>query len=185
VVSTAVVAILVAMVGLGAVTAAQTQARSDLTLKNGELTRSNLRLERERRGAENREQQENASALAALSRNRDDPDHDDATRARNCTQALNWLKGELDTWRALGDDPKSRAEAVRNLKSWQEDPDLKGVREAEALRLLPETERAAWRTLWENGAQLRSRLESETVDSKPKRPPQTGSEKNPPIPPPS
>jgi hypothetical protein len=34
------------------------------------------------------------------------------------------------------------------LRHWQTDADLAGVRDADALAALPESERAAWRALW-------------------------------------
>jgi tetratricopeptide (TPR) repeat protein len=126
-----------------------------------------------------------AAALVASGLDRDDPNPDDATRSRLRAQARDWLQGELDTWRGLGDDLKSRPEIVRQLKHWQEDADLVGIRDDKALNLLPETERSAWRALWENVARLLSRLESEPVKSQPTAPSQPASEKNPPIPPPS
>jgi hypothetical protein len=43
------------------------------------------------------------------------------------------------------------------LKHWQEDSDLAGVRDKEALEKLPEGEREAWRTLWAEVEALRQK----------------------------
>jgi hypothetical protein len=36
----------------------------------------------------------------------------------------------------------------RGIEHWRADPNLAGVRDADALSKLPESERGAWRSLW-------------------------------------
>ena len=43
---------------------------------------------------------------------------------------------------------QARPLVQQTLQHWQADPDLAGVRDADALAKLPEAERAAWRSLW-------------------------------------
>jgi hypothetical protein len=46
------------------------------------------------------------------------------------------------------DEPKLRAAVAATLRHWQQDPDLTGVRDPEALAKLPDEEQQAWRALW-------------------------------------
>jgi tetratricopeptide (TPR) repeat protein len=91
-----------------------------------------------------------AAALAAAGRDQDDPKPDDAARAELRRRALGWLKAELAAWsRSLDSaDPKARAAVAATLRHWRDDPDLAGVRDADALAALPEAERDGWRALW-------------------------------------
>ena len=57
---------------------------------------------------------------------------------------------------------ESRATALRTLQHWQRDPDLAGVRDAEALAKLPETERDEWGSLWLDVVRLMS--DSQTAE---------------------
>jgi serine/threonine-protein kinase len=80
----------------------------------------------------------------------DDPAPDEAAKAKLRAQALAWLKAELDAWSKIldSDDPKARAAVAPTLRHWQQDPDLAGVRDPEALADLPDEERQAWQALW-------------------------------------
>jgi hypothetical protein len=49
---------------------------------------------------------------------------------------------------------------TQQLKRWQQDPDLAGVRDAEDLARLPEDEQKAWRELWSDVAALLKKAES-------------------------
>ena len=91
-----------------------------------------------------------AAALAGAGQGTDDPKPDDAARARLRGQALDWLKAERAAWAKVLDagDPQARPLVQQTLQHWQADPDLAGVRDADALAKLPEAERAAWRSLW-------------------------------------
>ena len=73
------------------------------------------------------------------------PDDDASARFRG--QALDWLKIELAFQNAEAESRKPEANALvtRALQSWKTDPDLAGVRDPEAIRKLPESERNVWR----------------------------------------
>ena len=94
-----------------------------------------------------------SAALAAAGKGKDGPMPDAEAKARFRRQALDWLRAELAAWSEVLDrkdlDAKTRAEVVATLEHWQADPDLAGVREADALAGLPEAERAEWKALWE------------------------------------
>jgi Flp pilus assembly protein TadD len=91
-----------------------------------------------------------AAALAAAGRGEDDPRPDDAARARLRSQALAWLQAELAAWSKVLDAGNSQARPFvrQTLRHWRADPDLAGVRDADALARLPAAERAAWAALW-------------------------------------
>lgn len=91
-----------------------------------------------------------AAALAAAGRGTDDPRPDDAARARLRGQALGWLEAERAAWAKVLDSGGARARprVRRTFEHWRVDPDLAGVRDPSALARLPESERAAWRSLW-------------------------------------
>jgi serine/threonine-protein kinase len=91
-----------------------------------------------------------AAVLAGCGQGKDDPPPDDRTRVKLRGQALGWLRADLAEWsKLLASDPaQARPAIVRTLSSLRADPDLAGVRAADALAKLPETERAAWLSLW-------------------------------------
>ena len=63
----------------------------------------------------------------------DDPQPDEAARAKLRGQALDWLKAELAAWAKVLDcgDRAPRPLVRQTLEHWQHDPDLAGVRDAE------------------------------------------------------
>jgi tetratricopeptide (TPR) repeat protein len=81
---------------------------------------------------------------------------DDDRRARR-RQALDWLRGELDSWTKVLNKDKVQARALveRMLQHWQADPDLTGVRDAAGLAKLPDAEREAWKAFWADVEALR------------------------------
>jgi tetratricopeptide (TPR) repeat protein len=93
-----------------------------------------------------------SAALAGCGQGDDAPTPDDLARSRLRTQALGWLKGELFEYSRYLQSSKStasgRAETLLWLSFWEAEPDLAGVRDADALARLPEPERAAWTALW-------------------------------------
>ncbi|MFO0952088.1 MAG: hypothetical protein U0835_13260 [Isosphaeraceae bacterium] len=101
-----------------------------------------------------------AAALAASGQGADDPPPDDAGKTRLRGQALAWLQGELAAWSkfAEGGSAEAKAAVARTLDQWTTDPDLAGVRDADALDKLPEAEKQAWRAFWAEVAALRARL---------------------------
>jgi len=80
-------------------------------------------------------------------------------------QALEWLRNDLEaSAKLLGQkDSAGKRLVQRRLIRWQSDPDLVTVRDEKALGQLPEAERAAWRKLWRDVAELR-----EQADRKPR-----------------
>jgi tetratricopeptide (TPR) repeat protein/tRNA A-37 threonylcarbamoyl transferase component Bud32 len=91
-----------------------------------------------------------SAALAGCGQG-DDAPTDAGERARLRGKARSWLWADLTLWmeKAGGDDVKARGAAERALRMWQADPDLSGVRDADALDQLPETEGERWSTLWQ------------------------------------
>jgi tetratricopeptide (TPR) repeat protein len=91
-----------------------------------------------------------AAALAGCGQGEDSRDLEDKERARWRRQALDWLWADLALhgrqlkrwW------PGQAKQARRVLLSWQQDPDLGGLRDREALAQLPEEERLACHLLW-------------------------------------
>lgn len=65
-------------------------------------------------------------------------------------QAREWLRQDLDAWakRLQPGEPPDRVAARRALAGWRDDPDLAGVRAADALARLPAEERRDWERLW-------------------------------------
>jgi tetratricopeptide (TPR) repeat protein len=90
------------------------------------------------------------AALAAAGRGEDAAALDDKEQARLRTQALDWLRADLDAWRrrALDGNPRDRADAAATLRHWQHDPDLTPVRHPWSLLRLPADDRRHWQKLW-------------------------------------
>ncbi len=67
------------------------------------------------------------------------------------------MTADLEACRqALAKNAKKEREALAGtLRHWLCDRDFAGVRGDKALALLPESERAAWRTLWQEVETLR------------------------------
>ena len=91
-----------------------------------------------------------AAALAGIGQGKDDPPPDDAARATLRSRAIEWLKAELDFLsKSLDKKPApGRPSIARILEYWKVDPDLAGVRDADALAKLPDKEQQAWQSLW-------------------------------------
>jgi tetratricopeptide (TPR) repeat protein len=90
-----------------------------------------------------------AAALAGVGKGEDASSLDEKERARLRAQALDWLRADLTAWdKRRQDDSKGRLEIQQTLQHWLADPDLAGLRDADALAKLPEAEREPWRKLW-------------------------------------
>src|SRR5206468_4654566 len=91
-----------------------------------------------------------AAALAAASQGGEVPPPDDEAKAKLRDLALGWLHAECDAWakQAHSGQAKARGAVEKMLRHWKANPDLTSVRDAEALKVLPEAERSRWRTLW-------------------------------------
>jgi len=92
-----------------------------------------------------------AAALAAAGQGEKNTCCDAAARAKLRRQAVAWLQAELAAWAKFLDSgkPKDRDTIVNALQHWREDADLASIRGADSLAKLPEAERTALRTLWE------------------------------------
>jgi serine/threonine-protein kinase len=102
------------------------------------------------RGAGRRYNAACAAALAAAGQGTDAATLDDKERARLRQQALGWLRADLAAWtRVVEKGPaQARPQVAPTLAHWQQDPDLAGLRDREALARLPEAERQACRQFW-------------------------------------
>jgi eukaryotic-like serine/threonine-protein kinase len=91
-----------------------------------------------------------AAALAGCGKGEDAAANDSPARVRWREQARGWLRADLALWtQKIGDaKPEDRAAAAKTVKHWQEDTDLAGVRDKDALAKLPADEQDAWRKLW-------------------------------------
>jgi hypothetical protein len=69
---------------------------------------------------------------------------------RSAAQALAWLRAHLSVGSAqvAKATPQEWEVAAKELRHWQADSDLAGMRDAAALARLPQAERAAWQRLW-------------------------------------
>jgi serine/threonine-protein kinase len=121
-------------------------------------------------GAAHRYNAASAAALAGCGQDKDAEQLDEKAKARLRGQALDWLRADLAALgRVLdqGADPARSAAGVANvLGRWQGDPDLAGVRGAEALARLPEAERQPWQKLWDDAADLLARAQAKTTPEK-------------------
>ncbi len=99
------------------------------------------------------------AALVASGVGGDTAATDDNERADFLKRALDWLRADLAlrTKQLEEGRPTDRAEVERIMKHWREDPDLAGIRDADALAKLPEKEREACRELWADVDELAKR----------------------------
>ena len=90
------------------------------------------------------------AALAGCGKGKNDDQHDEADKAKQRGQALEWLRKDLAHWTKLAGSarPENWALAKQRLQLWQKDADLAGLR-GEAIADLPQAEQAEWRRLWQ------------------------------------
>src|SRR5262249_18587713 len=89
------------------------------------------------------------AALAAAGRSQGEAPLDEAAKAKLRQQALGWLKADLALWNRQGLTGQPTVGAgQRGLKQWQEDGDLRGIREAGELARLTAEERSACEKFW-------------------------------------
>ncbi len=109
-----------------------------------------------------------AAALAGRGQGKDADLADAAERTRLREQSLAWLRADLAAWSAqLKNNPEKAAEAQQTMRHWQQDADLAGVRDANALARLPEDERKPWHSLWDDVEALRQRAAGPKQPNKP------------------
>jgi hypothetical protein len=95
-----------------------------------------------------------AQAGSGLGRDAIKLKEDERTRLR--TQALDWLRADLELWsrRLKNSDAESAKAARMTIEHWLRDTDLAGVRESDALGKLSAAEQETWRKLWADVAAL-------------------------------
>jgi Flp pilus assembly protein TadD len=100
-----------------------------------------------------------SAALAGCGKGGDAATLEDREKARLRGLALTWLGADLVLWRRLLDSGKDadRLEVLAQMRHWQQDSDLAGVRGEQALAALPQAERKAWAKLWRDVAALLDR----------------------------
>jgi serine/threonine-protein kinase len=102
-----------------------------------------------------------SAALAAAGQGKDATKPDDKERMRLRLQARDWLRADLAGYAKLWEsDPAVRPFVRDQLKHWQEDTDLVGIRDAAALAKLPAAERAPFTQLWADVAALVKKAET-------------------------
>jgi serine/threonine protein kinase/tetratricopeptide (TPR) repeat protein len=109
-----------------------------------------------------------AAAEAGCGQGKDADKLDDKEKARLRAQALDWLRAALGARRSLLEKgpAESRLAAVEEMETWQKDPGLAGVREAEARARLPEAERQAWQKLWDDVAETLAHARAKATPKK-------------------
>jgi serine/threonine-protein kinase len=97
-----------------------------------------------------------SAGLAGSGQGEDAKQLDDKARARWRQQALDWLRADLAARaKQLGSGkPADRADVQAQLRHWQRDADLAGLREPAAVARLPADEQEACRKLWADVAAL-------------------------------
>jgi eukaryotic-like serine/threonine-protein kinase len=102
------------------------------------------------------------AALAGAGKGEDTAKLDDQERARLHKQAFEWFRADLTlrTRKLTNGDFVDRAEGLQNLKNWQTNRDLAGVRDKDALAKLPAEERALWEKLWADVAAVLKKAET-------------------------
>jgi hypothetical protein len=70
-------------------------------------------------------------------------------------QAVDWLRADLASWttQAASDKAGDRQLVQQTLQHWQEDADLAGIREKEAVAQLPADKQEACQNLWADVAE--------------------------------
>jgi serine/threonine-protein kinase len=97
-----------------------------------------------------------SAARASAGQGEDAATLDDQERTRLRQQALDWLRADLMLRAKQLESARrnGRAEVGQNLRHWQRDRDLAGLRDKETLAKLPAEERAACAKLWADVAAL-------------------------------
>jgi tetratricopeptide (TPR) repeat protein len=97
-----------------------------------------------------------SAALAAAGQGEDAGKLDDQERARLRQQALDWLHADLALWgkQLEGGKAAEHTAVQKQMRHWQQDPDLAGLRDATALAKLSAEEQKAFTQLWADVAAL-------------------------------
>jgi serine/threonine-protein kinase len=74
---------------------------------------------------------------------------DEKERTRLYQQALSWLRADLDLWtKQAASGMLTDGAVVRTMQHWQQDSDLAGIRDKNALAKMPTKESEAFQKLW-------------------------------------
>jgi hypothetical protein len=92
------------------------------------------------------------AALAAAGQGKDADKLDDKACTRLRQQAVEWLRADLAHWTKQADS--DRALVQKTLQHWQDDADLAGIRDKDAVAKLPAEEREACQKLWADVAEV-------------------------------
>ena len=105
-----------------------------------------------------------SASLAAAGQGEDAAKLDENERARLRKQAVDWLRADLilRTKQLEGSQPADRDQVQLNLRHWQMESDLAGIRDEAGLVELPEAERDQWHALWGEVEALLKRAERPT-----------------------
>jgi serine/threonine protein kinase/Flp pilus assembly protein TadD len=97
-----------------------------------------------------------AAAMAGCGQGKDDPPPDETSKATLRRQAIESLRAELAARikRLEGSKPEERANLVRAVRRWKDNPNLAGVRDEANLKKFPEQEQKAWQALWADVAAM-------------------------------
>ncbi|HEY7308960.1 MAG TPA: tetratricopeptide repeat protein, partial [Gemmataceae bacterium] len=103
-----------------------------------------------------------AAALAGCGQGIDADKLDSKERTRLRRQALDWLRSDLTLWGQLREKGPAKARPIvaQTMQHWLKDSDFAGVRGADALDHLSESERRDWRQLWRDVEALGKRAAS-------------------------
>jgi tetratricopeptide (TPR) repeat protein len=101
------------------------------------------------------------AALAAAGQGEGAAKLDSKDRSRWHKQSLDWLRADVTAYGKLvdGGNPQDRALVQQRLQHWQNDPDLSGLRDKDAVAKLPAQERQACEKLWTDVAALLSKTQ--------------------------
>jgi serine/threonine-protein kinase len=103
-----------------------------------------------------------AAALAGSGQGADAARLEEPERAALRKQARDWLRLDLAAWakKVADGTAADRILAQKTLAPWRDDPDLAGLRNADAVEKLPPAERQECRALWQEVAALLRRAQA-------------------------
>jgi hypothetical protein len=113
-----------------------------------------------------------AAARAGAVSGQDKPPLDEPEKARWRKQALDWLREHLAMHARQLEDPKERGAVPGYLRLWQAEADLAGIRDADKVAKLPESEQKACRALWADVAALLKKASAPGLASLPEQLPE-------------
>jgi tetratricopeptide (TPR) repeat protein len=104
-----------------------------------------------------------AAALAGASQGKEEIEEDERMKWRD--QAFVWLRADLAlrTKQLESGKPEDRKAVLQQMQHWQRDGDLSGIRDAEALAKLPESEREALLKLWADVEKLAAQAAAQST----------------------